>query len=182
MAGGEQNEERQQAEVVEGKINKLEESDLYDLENADELSRDLSDLARAAREAENALKDSSLTPEEKAHDEAVIKEELREALTALRDVVQSYGDKAPELTTTTRNELDALGVVADGKPNSSPEPMLFGSLDDLQFDEWMRDLDENPRGVLIAVAAFAEQNAYKVRITAATEVAKREGARVTGTA
>lgn len=179
MAGEPQYEgEGEVQQIVEGRINTLKEGDAYDIDRATELAGDLGDLARAAREAARILGETSLKPEERAKAEKVMKREIGEALTALRDTLLTHGDKAAKLVSTARSKLEELGAVAKKGPGAYPKPALFGLLGASQFDQWMQELDKNPRAVLEAVATFGKKAADEVQTTAATEAAKKKGVEV----
>lgn len=177
---GAENEQAAQRAVekdVEGRVKELSKKGKYDMERAVSLGNAFDGMKTALADAQKALGQVPLKGDEKQKAEAKLRGEIGEALTALHDTIQANQGEAEILVDTTRRELEALGAVAKKGPKSYPKPALWGVLGDpSQFDQWMKELDRNPRSTLEALAGVAQTAVDEAN----TEIARREGQKAAG--
>lgn len=156
---------------VEGRVKELSKKGGHDIERAVSLGNAFDGMKTALADAQKTLDQVPLKGDEKQKAEEKLRGEIGEALTALHDTIRANKGEAEVLVDTTRRELEALGAVAQKGPKAYPKPALWGALGDpSQFDQWMKELDRNPRSALEALAGVARTAADEVH----TEIAQRE--------
>lgn len=181
MAENPHDAEHKVEQTVQARMEKLKEGRFkYDLQRAAELAEafdNMTEVLRALKEAQDQL--ALQKPEERSQAEERLKEEIKEALTALGEKLQTHENYSTDLIDSTRGELQALLAIAQKGPKAYPKPRFFGLFGGAsQFEQWKKDLDRNPGAVLDALVGVSRNASDTIRIEAQTENAKRAGAEV----
>lgn len=178
MADPRQEVHEQVKGAVEGHVKELAgKGNRFDLERAAELGRELDDMNAALKKVEAAVAALKVRkPEDADRARGLFKQEIVEALTALRNTLQGHERDALFLVQGTRHELESLGALAAGGPPIKER--AFGLIKSEQIDEWLAAIDRDPQNTLNAMIGVTRESADEIATGVPTEGARRDGTQI----
>lgn len=164
--------------AVEGRVKELQgKGNRFDLERAGELGQGFDDMNAALKKVEAAVAAlKTKKPEDAERARGLFKQEIIEALTALRNTLQGHEKDALFLVQGTRHELETLGELAARGPEVKPK--FLGLIKSEQIDEWLATIDRDPQNALNAMIGVTRGTADEIATEVPTEGARRDGMQV----